>query len=238
MYHNDEFVKTATETFAVPVDRKRLFNVSYNVDTSEVKCYSFGEDLTFLKKYTEEGMTRQYFPRTNAEMLERYKKRATDFLGYSPDFNQVIIDTVAGDVIYFYIEPTLPDEFERFYVTLLSKFNLERDELFRIMSELNNKRVDDFQEAWVIKTTPLVKVPMNGGNLKVYARPFMFGNSFNLDSKSHSFFEELLLCIPLTAGCLKACYASYEFGTQKRLFVSQDEGLKSALLQENIPLSA
>ena len=114
MYHNKKYLIELTKEFPhKQIDFGRLIHVTYNIETEEIKLYTISDNLEYLKKYTTMGQENQYIVNNNSYMLDDYKERVVNFLGYQPDFNQIIIDVVTDDVVYFYTDRTGFKEFEK-----------------------------------------------------------------------------------------------------------------------------
>ncbi len=231
MYHNREYLTELSEKFNEKIDFDRLINVTFNVDTEDVKFYTFSEGLDYFNKYSKDEKINQYTSYKNKKLLQDYERKVTDFLGYKPDFSEILVDVIMGDVIYFTTSMASRKEFEKFYKTLLKKFNIEEKEFFEVLSRLNNKEIIDFETAFKYKTIWIAKVPLEKGYFKVYAEPFKYGNSFSFNEKTAKFLEKLLSCSPLEKECLNSCITIYEFGTGRTQVSTQDEALKSKLFR-------
>ncbi len=231
MYHNKEYLLELSEKINENIDFDRLINVTFNVDTEDVKFYTFSKDLDYFNKYSNETKINQYTANKNKKLLHDYERKVIDFLGYKPDFSEILVDVIMGDVIYFTTGMASRKEFEKFYKTLLKKFNIEEKEFFEVLSRLNNRKIIDFETAFKYKTISVSKVPLNEGYFKVYSEPFKYGNSFSFNEKTIKFLEKLLSCSPLNENCLKSCITIYEFGTGRMQISTQDEELKRKLFK-------
>jgi hypothetical protein len=231
MYHNREYLTELSEKFNEKIDFERLINVTYNIDTADVKFYTFSDELDHLKKYSKDEQINQYAAYKNKNIIPSYEKKIIEFLGYTPKFSEILIDVVMGDVVYFTTKMATKEEFKRFYKRLLQKFQIGEEEFFEALSFLNNQKVADFDTAHNLNCISVVKVPLKEGYFKVYAEPFKYGNSFIFNDNTKEFLEKLLSCSPLEKECLNSCITIYEFGTGRTQVSTQDEALKSKLFR-------
>ena len=236
MYHNLDYVSELSKEFNNNIDLEHLFNVSYDINTSEVKFYSFSEDMKYLKKYSKDNIVNQCIPKFHKNMNIDYEKKVIEFLGYKPDFNKIVIDivdVVMDVVIYFHTGFASSIEFEKFYRVVLEKFKIEEKLFFKALSIINNIDVVNFESAFKYKAVSLCKVPLNKGAFKVYAKPFRNGHDFNIDEGTSAFLKKLFSCTTLKKEYLKDCWTIYEISTGRQQFCTHDRKLKARLYRLN-----
>lgn len=232
MYHNPSAISWLTRDFTVPVDVRRLLNVTYNPRTGEVKCYSFAADLRALFKYDADGVRKQYVPYAYPGMGASYETQLSDLLGYRPDFDQVVLDTVEGKTVYLSVANTPLPEYLRLFTRLLELSGVDAATLYTFIQTRYGVVAEDLGTLHRLGCVTMIRVALEGGALKFYSPFFIAGNGAALDDESRTFLEYLTGSSPLTSGQMESLYIAYEPESGRYLIVTQDARLKAQLVEE------
>lgn len=177
------------------IDRSRLFNVSFDVDTGEIKLYVLDESERFAYKISKQGISKQYSaddPEHGAD-LALFSRR----LGCRFDETEIVVDAVERDMYYVYLDDSGIDQRRLFIKAVCNTYALEHRD---IVDALNAMLWTDFEALEQVVSghvISLVRIPLDKGDVKIYARPFHRGMNIRLDrfgSHAVAFLCRLLNC--------------------------------------------
>ena len=171
-------------------DRRRLFNVSYDLATREVKLYLLSDDGSSLSKVSRLEVTTQ----TSGALAPDAETRLAGFLACDIDFTEIILDTVEDDVFYVYIERAAASHYVHFLESLCRRFGYGMDHLVRIANRINTRQIASLYECMQARSISGLKIPLEDGYCKAYARPFLTGNGFVLPDHAAEFLARLHRC--------------------------------------------
>ena len=98
------------------------------------------------------------------------------------------------DVYYVLLEGTSRAQYLRFLRALCRKFGTTEERLIEVVNRINKRQVSSLQECHGYRAVSGVKVPFLGRNCKLYARPFLTGNSYDLPRKAIEFLTRFHGC--------------------------------------------
>lgn len=173
------------------IDRTRLFNVSYEVVSGEIKLYVLDDSGSLLYKIDSAGtITEQRsFPAAGKD-----SRALQDFLGEELDFTDVVIDTVEDDIFYVYIEPSSPTQYVTFLGAVCRRFGFSKSRLVQVVNRLNRRPIESVFDCMQNRSVSGAKIPLSSNQVKFYSRPFLTGNGFDLDAASQAFLRRLYRC--------------------------------------------
>lgn len=172
------------------IDLNRLFNVSFEPANGTVKLYVLDETGSFLYKIGLSSITRQYDATTvevNLELLQKH-------LGFYFNSNDIIIDTVEGHNYYLYIEDSSPRQYIELLKALCRRAGIPESRLIEVVNRINGRPVENLFECMVRRAVSGVRIPLDDGQIKLYARPFLLGGGFPLDPRATRFLARLHGC--------------------------------------------
>jgi hypothetical protein len=189
MYDKDFIFKECGFDWLPPeVNRDLLFNVSYELGSGEVKLYILDEGRRFLHKVSRGGVTRQCVG-TGADPAPLAKFLGTDF-----DFAQLVIDTVEGDVYYLYIEEASPPQYVKLLDCVCLRCRVPHDRFVQAVNRINRRPIDSFLQCCANRAVSGIKVPLTAGQPRIYSRPFLTGNGYDLPAPAAAFLARLYAC--------------------------------------------
>ena len=174
------------------IDRSRLFNVSFDLTSGYVKLYVLDASERFAHKITRDGITRQYSgddPEHGGDhgRLERH-------LGCKLAAREIVIDAVEDETYYVYLDDAGVEQSLLFLTALCRRHGLTESALLQAIDAVCDRSFSNIAAALTEHAVSLVKVPLAGSGVKVYARPFLRGWRFPLDQKATGFLCRLLAC--------------------------------------------
>ncbi len=192
LVHSKQFIFEECGFDWIPdyIDRDRLYNVSFNTCTGEIKLYLLDESGTFLYKVSTEGITKQ----TGAEDIGAERSRLSEFLDYDFNYHDILLDTVEGDTYYVYIEESSPLQYTKFLAAVCRKYGIEEQDLIQVVNGINATPVTDLRQCSLRKAVSLVKVPFSNRRCKLYSRPFNTGDGYPLNERTVKFLTRVHDC--------------------------------------------
>lgn len=172
------------------IDRDLLFNVSYDLQTGEMKLYVLARSRDFIYKISANAISKQY----DAVMHGADPSRLSEFLGTDFDFQDLLLDTVEDDVYYVFVEESSAPQCLRFFRALCEKFGVTEGALVSAITRINRRSIDSLDECCARKAVSLIKVPFTGAGCKVYSRPLLMGNGYDLSAEAVAFLTRLYDC--------------------------------------------
>jgi hypothetical protein len=172
------------------IDRKLLFNASYDLATGEIKLYFLNAEKSTIFKVSGKTITKQY----DAVRFDAPSARLSEFLGAAFDYSDLLLDTVEDDIYYVLMEDTSRPQYLKFLRALCAKFGVSEDRLIEVVNKINKHQVTSLRECYIRKAVSGVKVPFAGTNCKLYARPFLTGNSYELSRNALDFLTHFHGC--------------------------------------------
>src|SRR5690242_1908002 len=174
------------------IDRTRLFNVSLDLTTGDIKLYVLDASERFAYKITRDGITRQYSGDDlehggDHRRLERHLK--TKLLE-----REIVIDAVEGETYYVYLDDAGVEQSRLFLAAVCRAHGLTEDAVLHSINAVCGKSFASIADAAAARAVSLVKVPLAAGEVKVYARPFLRGWRFPLDQETIRFLCRLHAC--------------------------------------------
>jgi hypothetical protein len=172
------------------IDRNLLFNASYDLGTGEIKLYFLDAAKSTIFKVSGKTITKQY----DALRFRAPPARLSEFLGAEFDYSDLLLDTVEDDVYYVLMEDTSQPQYLKFFRALCEKFDISEERLIAVVNKINERQVKTLHECYGRKAVSGVKVPFLGRNCKLYARPFLTGNSYELSRGALKFLTRFHGC--------------------------------------------
>lgn len=174
------------------VERERLFNVSFDTATGDIKLYVLDRNEQCVHKLSRKGTTRQYAG--DAPEFDRMPDQISRFLGKKINFEEIIIDAVEDDVCYLYLDDASLYQKMLLVDSLCDKYSVAPVRFLETINAINNVRFDSIENAMGGNALSLIKVPLMGLNPKLYGRPFLFNYPFVLNDKTSQFLVRLYGC--------------------------------------------
>jgi hypothetical protein len=172
------------------IDRNLLFNASYDLGTGEIKLYFLDATKSTILKVSGKTITKQY----DAVCFKAPPARLSAFLGAEFNYSDLLLDTVEDDVYYILLEGTSAAQYLKFLRALCQKFDVPEQRLVEVVNRINKRQVKTLHECYGWKTVSGVKVPFSAGNCKLYARPFLTGNSYEFSPAALEFLIRFHAC--------------------------------------------
>lgn len=202
------------------IDRQRLFNVSFDVTSGAVKLYILDASERFAHKLSSDSSSKQYAgddPEFGAD-----PRRLNDFLGEHFEPWQLTIDAVEGDAYYIYTGDCQEADFMRFFNCLIRRFGIAEQRLLGKISAINNQRFNSLRKCYQQGAVMLVRVPLNGGECKLYAQPFLHGRQYTFNQQTLDFLLRLYACSEAELPTrLQHLWVATEMFTDRTLVVAQ-----------------
>ena len=206
------------------IDRSRLFNVSLDLTSGYLKLYVLDASERFVHKVTPDGITRQYSgddPEHGGDhgRLERH-------LECKLVEREIVIDAVEDETYYVYLDDAGVEQSLLFLSALCRIHGLTEDAVLTSINTVCGRSYASLAAALTEHAVSLVKVPLTGGGVKIYARPFLHGGRFPLDQKATHFLCRLLACSETELEPrLKHLWVTKEIGSDAIAIVTQRHGL-------------
>ena len=172
------------------IDRDLLFNVSCDLQSGEVKLYVLARSKDFIYKISRNSISKQY----DAEAYGANPARLSEFLGARFDYDDLLLDTVEDDVYYMLIEDSSAPQYVRFLRALCVKFGVTEQRLVTTINKVNKRGIKNLEESCTYKAISLVKVPFLNIDCKIYSRPFLTGNGYELNENATAFLAKVYGC--------------------------------------------
>ena len=224
MTYNRDFIfrECGFDWLPPSIDRELLFNASYDLGTGEVKLYFLDSKRTTIFKVSGRNITRQY----DAVSFRAPPARLSAFLEADFDYSDLLLDTVEEDVYYLLVENTSAKQYVKFFDALCRKFSCAEERLLQAVNRINLRRAKTIYECYAWKAISLVKVPFAGGECKVYARPFLTGNSYELSRPAIEFLTRFHGCAEAELPPrIRYLWVSSELGTDRIVITTQHHAL-------------
>jgi hypothetical protein len=205
------------------VERELLYNVSFEPASGEVKLYVLDRGREFLHKISsDKTIVKQH----RAQPRGADAKRLENFLGTQFDFNDVLLDTVEGEVCYLLIENSSPSEYNRLLNYLCLKYQISKSDLLAVVNRINKRPAGSMFECCANRAVSGVRVGMTGMNCKLYSRPFLTGNGFDLSENALTFLQKLYACQRAAlAEPLKRLWVAGDLFSHRVVIVTQEDSL-------------
>ncbi len=206
------------------IERERLFNVSFDVVSGEIKLYVLDASEKFLYKLSADTITRQYTGDDSLHggdygVLTRY---------FQCEFNdrEIIIDAVEDDVYYLYLDDAGPEQCLLLMRAISRKIGTTEAGILRAINMISGQTFATLESGLANKAVSLVKVPFKDDGVKIYSRPFLRGAGFDLNTRTRSFLTRLYNCEEsVLPGFLKHLWVARELVTERVLVVTQHHSL-------------
>jgi hypothetical protein len=207
------------------IQKARLFNVSFEPRTGDIKLYVLDASERFLYKLSHDSaITRQYAgddPQYGGD-----PRRVIRHFGCQLDFHQVVIDAVEGDTYYLYLDDAGIEQKMRLARAVCRRYGLTEAQLLEAVHAVNKRRFPSLRKALEQQAISLVKVPLTGSDVKIYSRPFHSGNGYDLDSVSRAFLRRLHGCGESELSrFLRYIWVARDLLTDRLLIVTQNHAL-------------
>jgi hypothetical protein len=206
------------------IDRSRLFNVSLDLTSGDIKLYVLDASERFAHKITRSGITRQYSgddPEHGGDhgRLERHLK--CKLLE-----REIVIDAVEDETYYVYLDDAGVGQSLLFLGALCRVHGLGENAVLQSIDTVCGNSFATIAAALEQHAVSLVKVPLAGGDVKIYARPYLRGWRFPLNQKATSFLCRLLACAQSDLEPqLKHLWVTREIGSGAVAIVTQRHNL-------------
>ena len=204
------------------LDLSLLHNVSYDLATGAVKLYVLDRSRRFLLKLADGKITEQH------EAVSRGvdPSRIEHFLGIDLDPAEIQIDTVEDDAWYLFIEHASPSEYVQLLDAVSAKLAIPRARLVECINRINREPVANAFECLIRRAVSMVKVSFAGGPWKMYSRPYLTGNGFDLDEATTRFLARLHgRAEPDLASAIRHLWVSTELLSDRVVLATQNQAL-------------
>jgi hypothetical protein len=190
--YNDQFIFEDCGFHWLPdhLDRHRLFNVSFNIHTGDIKLYLLSDDKRSLYKAFDHQIVQQ----DRVEDQKTMHKRLESFLDCSLNPAEIEVDTVENDTLYIFTEHASSRQFMRFLNAFMEKYCISKPDFLQAVSQINNPIPVSIADCWSQQLISGFKVPFSGQNCKIYSRPFKTGNLYDFNERTLEFLTRLYRC--------------------------------------------
>lgn len=205
------------------VERELLYNVSFEPASAEMKLYVLDRGREFLHKiFSDKTIVKQH----RAQPKGADTEKLAAFLGASFDFEDVVLDTVEGDTCYLLIENSSPSEYNRLLNYLCLKYQISKGDFLQVVNRINRRPTKSMFECCVNRAVSGVRLGLSGKSCKLYSRPFLTGNGFELSESSWAFLQKLYACErKALAEPLKRLWVAGDLFSQRVVIVTQEDSL-------------
>lgn len=202
------------------IERERLFNVSFDINTGEIKLYVLDQSERFLYKLSHRGITRQY----SGDDCQYGGDigRLMRHLDCPINEREIVIDAVEGDTYYIYIDDASPEQCLLLIDAVCRTCSVTQAQFLRAINAVNARSFASVREGLAHKAISLIRIPLLEGDLKVYSRPFHSGNGFELNPRTRSFLSRLYHCTESALPqYLEYMWAAKDLKSERMLVVTQ-----------------
>ena len=206
------------------IDRNRLFNVSYEVGSGDIKLYVLDQSERFLYKISRAGIGRQYSgddPQNGSDfnILCRLLDRQ-----FNP--REIVIDAVEESVYYVYLDDAGVEQTMLLLDAVAERYQASSESILGTVNEISGTGFTDLESAAAERVISLVKIPFDERPPKLYARPFLRGPGVPLDTPTRAFLARLYACEEGQLDArLERLWVAKELGTDRTLVVTQNHAL-------------
>jgi hypothetical protein len=152
--NNFVFVECGFDWLPASIDRGRLFNVAYDLQTGAVKLYFLDPAEDKLLKVSGSQIETQYL--ANSKNVDAESIYAA--LGLRFDLTEIVPDTVEGDNYYLYLEPSGANLHNQFLTALAKRAGLTSGQLLERINSINQRRITGFTDAHKKRALSLVRL--------------------------------------------------------------------------------
>jgi hypothetical protein len=206
------------------IDRNRLFNVSYELGSGDIKLYVLDQSKRFLYKISREAIGRQYAgddPEDGGDL-----NRLCTYLDRHFDPRQIVIDAVEEGVYYVYLDDAGVDQTMLLLNAVAERFLVKPESVLATVSAISGQVYDNLEDAATDRAVSLVKIPFDKRKTKLYARPFLRGTGVALDATTREFLSRLYACGDAHLDPhLRRLWVAKELGSERTLVVTQHHSL-------------
>ena len=209
------------------IDRNRLFNVSYELGSGDIKLYVLDQSERFLYKIAREVIGRQYAgddPEEGGDF-----NRLCQHLDCPFNPREIVIDAVEEGVYYVYLDDAGVAQTMLLLHAVAERYGVSPVSILTTVNEISGQHYDDLESAAADKVISLVKIPFDERHAKIYARPFLRGKGVTLDAATRAFLARLYACEDAQLDALLGrLWVAKELGTDRMLVVAQHHSLLHA----------
>lgn len=209
------------------IDRNRLFNVSYELGSGDIKLYVLDQSERFLYKIAHAAIGRQYAgddPEKGGDF-----NRLCQYLDRRFDRREIVIDAVEEGVYYVYLDDAGVEQTMLLLNGLAERYLVSPETILATANEISGQHYDDLESAAADRVISLVKIPFDDRHPKLYARPFLRGHGVALDAATRAFLARLYACDDAQLDALLGrLWVAKELGTDRMLVVTQHHSLLHA----------
>jgi hypothetical protein len=206
------------------IDRKNLFNVSFDIRTGDIKLYILDKSERFAYKVSKTSISKQYSaadPEFGADPA-----RLNTFLDAHFEYRQITIDAVEGNNYYIYIEEGSNPEYYHFIDKYCQRFNISSTQLLNKVSRINNRDLSNIEQCCHTRGISMVRISLDTNESKIYAQPFLYSNGITLNHHTEQFLLKLFDCkVTELSSKLKHAWLTTEITTDRTLLVTQNHHL-------------
>jgi len=174
------------------IDPKLLFNVSFDIETCDIKLYILDKSQRFAYKVSSSGVSKQYSgadPEFGAQ-----PQRLNHFLNAQIDYRQITIDAVEGDNYYVYMEEAKGAQYQQFFHSYCHRYDITIEQLLKKVSRINHRNFQNLEQCCSARAISMLRIPLDGSPSKVYAQPFLYGEGVPINQRSMQFLLKLFAC--------------------------------------------
>jgi len=206
------------------IERERLFNVSFDTASGDIKLYVLDESERFLYKLSTDGITRQYAG--DDRQFGGDPGVLTRHLQCNLNEREIVIDAVEDDVYYLYLDDAGPGQSMRLMRAICRTYGTTKSQILESLNLISGRTFDSLEDGLVNKAVSLVKIPFTDSGVKIYSRPFLRGSGFDLNTRTRIFLSRLYGCEEYDlSGFLKHLWVAKEIMTEGISVVTQHHTL-------------
>jgi hypothetical protein len=210
------------------IDPKLLFNVSFDIESSDIKLYILDKSQRFAYKISSSGVSKQYSgadPEFGAQ-----PQRLNHFLNVQVDYRQVTIDAVEGDNYYVYMEDAKGEQYQQFIDSYCQRYAITVEQLLKKVSQINHRSFQNLEQCCSARAISMLRIPLDGSESKVYAQPFLYGEGIPINQRSMQFLLKLFGCDTRALKTkLKQAWVVSDLKSNRTLLVTQHHDLLHSL---------
>lgn len=206
------------------IDRNRLFNVSYELGSGDIKLYVLDQSDRFLYKIAHTAIGRQYAgddPEEGGDF-----NRLCRHLNCRFNEREIVIDAVEEGVYYVYLDDAGVAQTMLLLYAVAERYRVSPESILATVNEISGQHYDDLESVAANRVISLVKIPFDDRHPKLYARPFLRGHGVALDAATRAFLARLYACEDAQLDArLVRLWVAKELGSDRTLVVTQNHSL-------------
>jgi hypothetical protein len=187
--YNIKFIRDSLGFDWVPIefDLENIFNIAYNPTTEDVKLYILDKDQQILYKVDQNRSIKKQY--RGSWISDDLITQFSNYLGINIIDSSLIIDTFEKQTIYFQVDKMVWTHYYNFFLKIMILLNIREQDLVIMINRINGKKINSIYQSFINRSISMIRVPLNSKDIKIYSRPFMYGNQFDFQPKTTNFFS-------------------------------------------------